>query len=45
MLHALPHLRRLILFSATERPNYWAGLHYAFMLPGELLAGTPPLAH
>jgi membrane protease YdiL (CAAX protease family) len=23
----------------------WAGLHYAFMLPGELLAGTPPPAH
>jgi membrane protease YdiL (CAAX protease family) len=23
----------------------WAGLHFAFMLPGELLAGTPPPAH
>lgn len=23
----------------------WAGLHYAFMLPGELLTGTPPLTH
>jgi membrane protease YdiL (CAAX protease family) len=23
----------------------WAGLHYAFMLPGEMLAGTPPPAH
>lgn len=23
----------------------WAVLHYALMLPGEMLAGTPPLAH